>query len=316
MGNDAVESLARALEGILGASEVTGLRRLPGGASRETYVFSADGRPLVLQRVRDARATGLGAETRILAAAAAAGVKVPRLVVDGSRDTALERPYMIVESVPGETIARRILRDDEFATARAVLVREMAEALAATHAVPLDALEGVEETDELRRWSSVLRASGAQRPVLELALRWLSAHRPASAGRTLVHGDFRLGNLMVDSGGLVAVLDWELAHIGDPMEDLGWVGVRAWRFGGPGPVAGIGTREELFDAYEAASGVRPDPEAVHWWEVFGTLRWGIICVIQAASHLDGTTRSHELAAIGRRVCENELDLLDLLEGRL
>jgi aminoglycoside phosphotransferase (APT) family kinase protein len=129
----------------------------------------------------------------------------------------------------------------------------------------------------------------------------------------LVHGDLRLGNIMVDSSGLTAVLDWELAHIGDPMEDLGWLCVRAWRFGGSNPVAGIGSYDELFDAYENVSGIRPQLDAMRWWEVLGTLKWGIICIRQAATHLQGIARSHELAAIGRRVCENEYDLLEYLE---
>jgi aminoglycoside phosphotransferase (APT) family kinase protein len=131
----------------------------------------------------------------------------------------------------------------------------------------------------------------------------------------LVHGDYRLGNIMVNENGLSAILDWELAHIGDPMEDLGWLCVRAWRFGGAFPAAGLGTYDELFDAYASVTGVRPDPEVVRWWEILGTLKWGIICISQAATHLMGIARSHELAAIGRRVCENEYDLIELLTER-
>ena len=123
-------------------------------------------------------------------------------------------------------------------------------------------------------------------------------HRPGTA---IVHGDFRLGNLIVDGDGLAAVLDWELAHLGDPMEDLGWLCVKAWRFGGRGPVAGLGGYEELFAAYSEASGRPVDPAVVRWWEVLGTLKWGIMCIMQANAHLTGASRSHELAAIGRRV---------------
>jgi aminoglycoside phosphotransferase (APT) family kinase protein len=116
----------------------------------------------------------------------------------------------------------------------------------------------------------------------------------------------------VNEHGLAAILDWELAHLGDPMEDLGWLCVRAWRFGGAQPVAGLGTYDELFDAYEKESGIRPDFDVVRWWEILGTLKWGVICISQAATHLNGLVRSHELAAIGRRVCENEYDLIELL----
>ncbi|MCU1367132.1 MAG: putative phosphotransferase, partial [Ilumatobacteraceae bacterium] len=112
-----------------------------------------------------------------------------------------------------------------------------------------------------------------------------------------------------------AVLDWELAHIGDPLEDLGWLCVRAWRFGSAKPVAGVGEYAQLIDAYRAASGATVDAEAVRWWEVLGTLKWGIMCIIQLQAHLSGASRSHELAAIGRRVCETEYDLFLALEDR-
>jgi aminoglycoside phosphotransferase (APT) family kinase protein len=99
------------------------------------------------------------------------------------------------------------------------------------------------------------------------------------------------------------------------MEDLGWLCVKAWRFGGELPVAGLGTYDELFESYEAAGGAPVDPVVVHWWEVLGTWKWAIMCILQASVHLNGAARSHELAAIGRRVCENEYDLLLALEGR-
>jgi aminoglycoside phosphotransferase (APT) family kinase protein len=108
------------------------------------------------------------------------------------------------------------------------------------------------------------------------------------------------------------VLDWELAHVGDPMEDLGWLCVKAWRFGVDRPVGGFGEYADLFAAYEDASGRAVDPDVVRWWEVLGTLKWGIMCIAQAFTHLSGTVRSVELATIGRRVCENEWDLLELI----
>jgi aminoglycoside phosphotransferase (APT) family kinase protein len=131
----------------------------------------------------------------------------------------------------------------------------------------------------------------------------------------VVHGDFRLGNVIVGEQGLNAVIDWELAHVGDPMEDLGWLCVKAWRFGGGPPVAGLGSYDDLVGPYEAARGVAVDRVAMHWWEVLGTWKWAIMCILQASAHLSGASRSHELAAIGRRVCENEYDLFLALEGR-
>ena len=127
-----------------------------------------------------------------------------------------------------------------------------------------------------------------------------------------MHGDFRNGNLLVDARGLQLVLDWELTHLGDPMEDLGWLCVKAWRFGEPLEVGGVGTIDELVAAYEEAGGQTVDRDALHWWLVQKTLQWGIGCMGQANVHLSGMVRSHELAAIGRRVAEQEWDLIELL----
>ena len=160
----------------------------------------------------------------------------------------------------------------------------------------------------------MLDTLGQPHPTFELALRWLDDNRPPPVDRGVVHGDFRLGNVIVGDEGLRAVLDWELVHIGDPMEDLGWMCVKAWRFGSSKPAAGVAEYEQLFDAYAAAGGGTIDPDVVRWWEVLGTMKWGIMCIMQANAHLTGVARSHELAAIGRRVCENEHDLFLALEG--
>ena len=141
----------------------------------------------------------------------------------------------------------------------------------------------------------------------------LSGNLPPRREPVLVHGDFRLGNLIVGPEGLRAVLDWELTHAGNPAEDLGWLCVKAWRFGAAPPVAGLGSREELLAAYVDAGGADISLDELRWWEVLGTLRWGVICLTQAAAHLSGAYRSVELAAIGRRVCEQEWDLLQLLQ---
>jgi len=133
-----------------------------------------------------------------------------------------------------------------------------------------------------------------------LAFRWLGDNRPSRSAQGVVHGDFRNGNLIVGPDGIRAVLDWELSHLGDPLEDLGWLCVKAWRFGSPLPVGGFGSVDQLVGAYEGASGTTVDRTALHWWEVLGTLRWGVICIVQTVTHLSGTLRSVELAAIGRR----------------
>ena len=317
-----VTELADALAHVLGATAVTDLTRLSGGASRETWKFAADGRTYVLQRQRAGDVREMRVEADVLRAAFAAGVRVPELVASGSvndPDNPVAASYMILEHVDGETIARKILRDDEYAHARGVLVADMARSLAALHTIDPSAIDGLPTVDQVAQYRVTLddlnERLGQSHSTFELAFRWLDANRPSSTRRTLVHGDFRLGNVMVGPDGLRAVLDWELAHVGDPMEDLGWLCVRAWRFGSPRPVAGVGEYDELFDAYRDASGLDVDREVVRWWEVLGTLKWGIMCMLQTSAHLTGVSRSHELAAIGRRVCENEYDLFLALDGR-
>lgn len=307
------DAISRALDGrAIGA-----LTRLSGGASRETWRFEADGEPLILQRQRAGDTRDMEVEASVLRAAAAAGVPVPHLLASGRFENGAR--YMIQSWVDGETIARKILRDDDFASARDSLVGQFATALAAVHSIPVDDVPGLPTTDQVAQYRQSLDDLNAQlqqsHPAFELAFRWLEANRPTSARRTVVHGDFRLGNVMVGPEGLRAVLDWELAHIGDPMEDLGWLCVRAWRFGSDLPVAGVGNYDALLAAYESATGSPADPEALLWWEVLGTVKWGIMCMLQASAHLLGFSRSHELAAIGRRVCENEYDILLALEGR-
>lgn len=315
-GSDLADRLAAGLAGVVGAEAVRGLRRLSGGASGETWSFEAvmpDGaaRRLVLRRPRPGTAVP---EAALMAAAAAAGVPVPPVVAAGDGPSPLGGPFVVTEHVEGETIPRRILRDEAYAEARRRLVGQCAAALAAIHRMA--PVPGLPEDDELARLDAAVAAfaqAGWPSAVFEAAVRWLAATRPAPTGRTVVHGDFRLGNVIVGPTGLRAVLDWELAHVGDPAEDLGWLCVRAWRFGNDDRrVAGLGDVDELLGAYRDASGRSIDPRTLRWWEALGTLKWGVACMVQAQAHLSGTTRSVELAAVGRRVGENEWDLLGLL----
>ena len=316
---DPVTELAERLGRLLDV-RIDGLQRLSGGASRETWAFDAIGadgtrRELILRRDPPGavRVGGMPLEARMFRAASAAGVPVPTLRASGDADEALlGTGFLVMDRVNGETIARKILRDAEYAQARVVSVAQMGAALARLHAVPMDSIEGLELSDSMAKYRTTLDESGFPSPTFELAYRWLDAHRPKDRPTTVVHGDFRLGNVIIGPDGLVAVLDWELAHLGDPMADFGWLCARVWRFGGPGPVAGMGTYQQLFDAYEDAGGAIVDPEVVRWWETLSTLMWGVMCVMQATNHTSGAIRSVELAAIGRRVAEQEHDLLDLL----
>jgi aminoglycoside phosphotransferase (APT) family kinase protein len=151
-------------------------------------------------------------------------------------------------------------------------------------------------------------------PTFRLGVRWLRRHRTDDAPKpAVIHGDFRLGNLLVSDQGISAVLDWELAHLGDPMEDLAWLCLRTWRFGADElTVGGFGSLEELRTAYEKAGGVWRD-EAFRWWTVARTLWWGLGLARQAQVFMNGDANSIVLAASGRRVVELEYDLLRLME---
>ena len=308
-------ALAEAPVDAAAAATVTDLRRLSGGASRETWQFSFGGRPLILQRQRGGDVRDMGIEVAVVRAAHAGGVPVPEVIAASADPSALGAAFMILSHVEGETIARKILRDEGFAAARLHLAADCADALAKLHALDASTVAGLPSIDQVQQYRAVLDGFGAPHPTFELAFRWLEANRPPAGRRCIVHGDFRLGNLMVGPDGLRAVLDWELAHVGDPLEDLGWLCVKAWRFGSPYPVAGVGEYGPFLAAYAESSGEAVDADVVRWWEVLGTLKWGIMCIMQAQSHLTGMARSHELAAIGRRVCENEHDLFLALEGR-
>jgi aminoglycoside phosphotransferase (APT) family kinase protein len=301
-----------------GGVRVDGVTRMPGGASRETWSFAAtlpDGtvRRLVLRRDRrGGPASGLLLEAGLMAAAGRAGVPVPSVVAAGDGSAGMGAPFVVMDYVEGETIPRRILRDEGLAPARSVLAAQCGRVLAAVHRMAPAEVPGLVGGDPLEHLRGLLDRLGQPHPAFELGLRWLAEDRPPRSGSTVVHGDFRLGNLVVGPAGIRAVLDWELAHLGDPLEDLGWLCVKAWRFGAPAVVGGFGTVEELVAGYRDAGGGPVDPGALHWWQVLGTVRWGVICIVQALTHMSGAQRSVELAAIGRRVCEVEWDVLEML----
>lgn len=298
------------------AGSVDNLRRLSGGASRETWAFDLAGEALILQRERPGGVRtggGMAGEARLLRLAAAAGVPVPEVLATDDGRSDLDAPFVVTRHVDGEAIPRRLLRNDEFATVRPRLAREAGAALACVHSIdPGSVADVLDAPDQIVQFREILDLIGEPHPALELGFRWLERHRPESPNRSVVHGDFRTGNLLVDPGGLTAVLDWELSHLGDPVEDLGWFCVRAWRFGSPHRAGGFGSVDDLLAGYVEGGGARVAPAALDWWQAMGTLKWAVMCKIQAATHLSGASRSVELAAIGRRTCENEWDLLDLI----
>jgi aminoglycoside phosphotransferase (APT) family kinase protein len=316
------------------------LRLLTGGASRQTWSFDAvieraddksETLALVLRMDPRKEAGLMSRETEFALLKAAHEEGVPVAKVHVMCDDSLGAPGFLMERVKGETIARKLLRNDEYAEARKVMTAQLGTILPRIHAIPIDKpelddlprpLPGKSPAEtEVDRFEATYRAITPEpHPAFELAFLWLRQNLPPAAATTLVHGDYRIGNVIFGPEGVRAILDWELAHVGDPMEDLGWICVRSWRFGSDDkPVGGLGPREELWSAYEAAGGRKVDRVAVGWWEVFGNLRWGIICIGQARRAMEsppkpGSAGSHlELLAIGRRTAETEWELLNLME---
>lgn len=261
------------------------------------------------------------AEYAVVRAAHAGGVRLPEPLFAGRDGEG--NPFCILEHIEGETLAPRLFRKQEFENTRRVLTAQMGAAAAAIHSVEvspelIDALGPLASDNpaaaSLEQYESIYRAvTPEDHPVFEIALRHLRATLPKRWSTGLVHGDFRLGNIMFGAEGLRSILDWELAHWGDPAEDLAWAAVRAWRFGRDKlAVAGLGTRAEFHRAYQEAGGEAIDEGRARWWEIFGNLRWGVITLIQASIFLDGSTRDLEKAAIGRRTAEVEAELLNLI----
>ncbi len=341
---------------------VTDLRRLAGGASREIWSLDvtlerAPGQretlPLVLRKDPPGRVGDggdRGTEFRVLRAAHRGGVCVPRVYWAGRDPAMIGAPFFLMERIAGETLPRRLLRDERYARARAGMTAELGAILARIHALDLadpdladlsnlanlpdpanladraDLADVSEPADlakaaadrsparsEVERTVQGIRELAVDpHPVLDLAERWLLARAPAPPRLALVHGDYRIGNVVFDETGVRAILDWELIHIGDPIEDLGWLCTRAWRFGAPLPVGGIGTREELIDAYERESGTRVDRDALRFWEAFGSFKLALVFLMQSRVYLDGRVCSVELASLGRRTVEAEDELLRFL----
>ena len=337
-GDRAMEAaIAAALADRGGAREaaptaVEGLRRLSGGANMETWSFdwrSDDGvRPLILRRMpasagADAVSVGtidLPTEAGLLTLARRHRVSVPEVVRVLAPEHGLGTGY-IMSRERGEALPFRILGDERFASARRALARQCGETLGRIHQIPLDALPAglrdLSPEEDFERLQALLDRFGNPSPVHQLGLNWLRENHPPGSRRCLVHGDFRNGNLLVDEQGLVAVLDWELAHVGEPAEDLGYICGNVWRFGrSDRPVGGFGTYEDLLAGYAAVTGDAPSLEEVRYWEVYTALGWGIVCLTMVDMYRSGQDPSLERAAVGRRMSESEIDLLVLLDREL
>lgn len=345
---DREDRVAR-IEAWIGANagapaRVSNLRRMAGGSSRQVWSLDlelggasgAEKRALVL-RIDPTAATARGAsgdgggfrlEFRLLEEALRCEVPVPRVYWPCAELEPLGGPFYFMDRIEGETIGTRILREPSLAVARERLPEQLGRALARIHRMN-PAAPGLERiaraapgqtsvSEQLAQVRRGIDSAPSPTPVCEWAYRWLERSIPsgstAGPAAALVHGDYRMGNVVVGPEGLRAVLDWELAHVGDPHEDLAWMCTKTWRFGNPGaPVGGVGPREPFYSAYEAESGYRLDRDALRWWEVLCSAKVCVVWIVQVNAYLSGIIPSVEQAAIGRRMAETELDLLQLLE---
>jgi aminoglycoside phosphotransferase (APT) family kinase protein len=308
----------------LGGEGASGVTRLSAGATQEIWRFNMAKEerevPLILRRAPGGdrvseSAVGLETEAALIAAAAVVAVPVPTVRWVLTPEDGLGRGF-IMGFVEGETLGGRIARGEAFADTRTFLARQCGEILARIHTLDpaaFPSLRRATPADLVKSYEDVYRASAWPRPVFELAFRWLADRCPPPPEHPrLVHGDFRNGNLMVGPEGVRAVLDWEIAHVADPMEDLGWICVGSWRFGvDDKPVGGFGLREDLWAGYETAGGAPVRREHALWWEVFGSLRWGVMCSGMAATFRT-VDPNVERAVIARRASETEIDLMRLL----
>ena len=316
-------ALAKAIPGF---ERVTTIARLSGGASQETWSFDAlvntHTEHLILRRspgggprvTEGSGAVPLSTEAAVIEAARAGGVKAPRVRYVLKEGDGVGAGY-VMDRLSGETIARKILRDHEFDAVRPKLAYQCGEILAHIHRVDIKSIERllhvVDGPAQLKRYRDLYDAYDYPHPIFEYAFKWLDPRMAGTKRRTLVHGDFRHGNLLISPHGVEAALDWELTHIGDPLEDIGWICTNSWRFGAAEKVVGgFGDLTDLLDGYRAASGIDISPDAVRTWIVYGSLKWGVMCMsMYQGFRADGSV---ERAAIGRRSSETEIDLINLI----
>lgn len=306
---------------------IENLRRLVGGASMETWaldgVWEGNKHPLILRRDMGTNmyegALSRAQEFALLAVAHRGGILAPAPLFLNERS---ERPFFLMERLPGISVGPKVVRDPALASGRAPLAAQMGEQLAKIHCLnpvsltylPRPLAGANPAVHALRIMAQTAKRLDPANAVWAYGLRWLELRLPPPVAPTVLHGDFRIGNLLVTPEGLSGVLDWEFAHLGDPAEDLAWPLVRDWRFGNDHlRVGGVGSLDDYLAAYAAAGGQAPDSTCLRWWEVAGNLRWAIFALAQAERHLSGADRSVELASLGRKAAEMEWEVLRLIE---
>jgi aminoglycoside phosphotransferase (APT) family kinase protein len=308
MSDDICARLAEYLGPKLGAAvEVSGLARIAGGASRETYRFRAryerDGkkfdRALILRRDPPASLidTERSAEFRAYQAFHKLGLPVPEPIALELGSDVLDRPFFVMEEVENCSVAS-ILAPEPYGAHAEKIGAQFFDALgkiakADPDAIGLSDFDGVREASwlhEVSRWEREIDEDEREpQPIARAAIRWLKRNPPPPAQKVcIVHGDYRSGNFLYDAEGSIrAILDWEMAHIGDPLEDLGWALDPLWSHFDPSRPGGLASRENAIVYWEQASGLKADPRALFWWEIFASLKGAAIWISAAREYGDG-----------------------------
>ena len=305
------------------------LERLSGGASQETYritIASTEGdRLLAMRRAAGgeegeitAQHPGLAVEALLMQVARAQGVPEPKVHYVLQPQDGIGAGF-IMQWLEGEALGARIVKAPELDVVRPQLAHMFGVTLARIHSIDLQAtgldqhLQHLTPEDYVRQTWERYQAFETPQPMIDFTARWLLDNLPSNYTPSLVHNDYRNGNVMVDTSGIVAVLDWEVAHIGDPMRDLGWMLTHSWRFGRAHlPVGGFGTADDFYAGYESVTGVAVDPQAVKFWQVFGSFWWAVGCLGMAEHYRNGPDQSVERPGIGRRSSECQVDCVNLL----
>ncbi len=323
--------LAGGLAAVLATREVSNLERLSGGANMETWSFTAevDGEPraLILRRQPEGDQVAatdamvgevpIEVEAQLIRLASSRRVPTPEVIHVLAECDGLGRGF-IMSRERGEALPQKLLADPRFASAREAMPYACGATMARIHQVPVSSVPEVvprrSYSQQLAHFQTLLDRFGNTSPVHQLGLNYLADHPPAERPMALVHGDFRNGNLLVDETGLSAVLDWELAHVGHPWEDLGYFCANVWRFGRYDlPAGGFGDYEPLLEGYRSVAGEAPTLEALKHWELVAALNWGLVTQTMVAIYDSGQDPRLERAAVGRRLSESEVDILLLLE---
>ena len=303
--------------------KIKNLVPLTGGASADiNRIIFEDNKEFIVRRsvVKDKAVMAIpkNMEAKIQKIVKEYGAPVPEIIMEFSEGAEIGEGY-VMQSVGGETIPRKILRDDSYKNIRNKLPYEIGKSLAQIHKTKLEKLQDLEKitfSESLEKLFIIYESFDQPQPVFDLAFKWLENQKILDYEEVLVHGDYRFGNFIISEKKLESIIDWELAHIGNPMEDLGWLCVRSWRFGNVNKrAAGLGDVDELITGYEANSEIKIDKSQLDIWQLYGSLKWGIICMVQTFAHLSGAVKSLEKAAIGRRVSETEFDLMNMIKNQ-